>query len=70
MVPFAVEKVVNLIRSQLFIFVFISLALGRLTWKTFGSSRCGAAETNLTSNHEVTGSIPGLAPWVKDLVLL
>ena len=25
--------------------------------------------TNLTRNHEVVGSIPGLAPWVKDLAL-
>jgi len=25
---------------------------------------------NLTRNHEVVGSIPGLAQWVEDLVLL
>ena len=35
-----------------------------------GSSLCGAAETNLTRNHEVLGSIPGLTQWVKDLALL
>ena len=25
--------------------------------------------TNLTGNHKVAGSIPGLAEWVRDLVL-
>ena len=34
------------------------------------SSHCGAVEINPTRNHEVAGSIPGLAQWVKDLTLL
>ena len=34
-----------------------------------GSFRRGAVETNLTRNREVSGSIPGLTPWVKDPVL-
>ena len=29
------------------------------------SSHCRSAETNLNRNHEVVGSIPGLAQWVK-----
>ena len=45
-----------------------TLPLLKVTKK--GSSRHGAAETNPTRNHEVVGSLPGLAQWVKDLAFL
>ena len=37
---------------------------------TAGSSHHGSAVMNPTKIHENSGSIPGLAQWVKDLVLL
>ena len=35
-----------------------------------GPSHCGEVEMNLTRNHDVAGSSPGLGQWVKDPVLL
>ena len=37
--------------------------------ETLWSSCCGAAETNMTRNHEVAGLIPGLALQVEDPAL-
>ena len=37
--------------------------------KRYRSSHCGSTETNLTSIHEDASSIPGLAQWVRDMVL-
>ena len=34
------------------------------------SSHCGLIETDPTSIHEDSGSVPALAQWIKDLVLL
>ena len=47
-----------------------SNATSRLRISHLQSYRCGTVETNPTRNLEVSGSIPALAQWVKDLTLL
>ena len=46
---------------------FSSQNLERLSIKK--SKRRGTAETNPTRDHQVAGSIPGLAQWAQDPVL-
>ena len=54
----------------------IDLCPGKISWDNIhiknraGSSHRGTTEMNPTRNHDVVGSIPGLAQWVKDPVLL
>ena len=43
--------------------------MNKINNKNCWSSLHGAAEMNLTRNHEVAGSIPALAPWVEDPAL-
>ena len=49
--------------------VFLAKVFAFLKNEYSQSSHHGSAETNLSSIHEDTGSIPGLSQWVKDQVL-
>ena len=56
--------------NRLFLRTVLGSQQNRTQGTEFQSSCCGAVETNPTRNHEVVGSIPGLAQWVKDPALL
>ena len=57
------QEQLNSLRMMLFSYSFEGLK------ERFRSSHCGAVETNLTRNHDVASSIPGLNQLVKDPAL-
>ena len=61
-------------KKHIIISIDAEKALGKtqhpfLILKISGSSRCGSVVANLTSIHQDVDLIPGLAQWVKDLVM-
>ena len=69
--PWAQPKKKKKKREEIGIFTCATCAenLGIIQYTNLGSSRCGAAEENLTRNHKFASSIPCLAQWVKNPAL-
>ena len=61
---------IELLYDAVILLLSIFLEINHNSKRCMRSSLCGAAESNLTSNREVAGSFPGLAQWVKALVLM
>ena len=58
---------IQVFSSHLFCTFYWSALLHKCTFSW--SSCCGTVETNLTRNHKVAGSVPGLVQGVKDPAL-
>ena len=61
-----VKLLINKGRSNGRIVISESAYIVTIVTKIYRCSCCGAVQMNLTSNHEVSGSIPVLAQWVRD----
>ena len=65
MVSFSVQKLFNLIRSHLFIFVFISITLGAVSKKRYCCQWCDVESHAFTEPASVLSICPSAAPQLS-----